>query len=81
MALGDLLNGNMNRGFIFSNGRPAPFVLEMVHLGPFERFSGRDMRFGDLSCCRCAGGGVAVAGGGLVGLLVLLVGEYGILAN
>ena len=47
----DVLNSNLNRGFIFSNCRPAPFVSEMVHLGPFERFSGRDMRFGDLSSC------------------------------
>ena len=36
-------------GFIFSNGRPAPFVRRMVHLGPFERLSGRGTRFGDLS--------------------------------
>ena len=54
-------------------------MSEMVHLGPFERFSGRDMRFGDLLCCRCAQGeGERQV---LLGSLVVDGGFNGILAN
>ena len=50
LAPGNLLNSNLNRGFIFSNGHNCCFcVTQMDHLGPFGGVQVRNTRFGDLS--------------------------------